>query len=252
MSAVRPIPLPQSRPARPSARGSAPLVVFDLDGTLVDTAPDLAHALNHCLARAGLPPLTLGDVRPHAGHGAQAMIREGYRRAGRTLAPDALAEQTRCFLAFYEANIAVESALFPGGLDMLDSLEADGLRLAICTNKTERLARRLMETMGLAHRFAAICGADTFAARKPDPIHLLGTVEAAGAEARRTVMIGDTETDTLAAAAAGIPSVLVLFGYDPGERARAGASRSIDRFADLTPALVDSLLGSNDARVKAV
>ncbi|ALN73101.1 hypothetical protein M673_10240 [Aureimonas sp. AU20] len=256
MSAVRPIPLQTFAGARAisadQSGDSNPTVVFDLDGTLVDTAPDLAASLNHCLSRVGLPPLPLDVVRPHAGHGAQAMLREAYRLAARPLSTEELAEQTRCFLAHYEAHIAVESALFPGGLAMLDRLAQAGLRLAICTNKTEHLARRLLDEMGLAARFAAICGADTFSARKPDPVHLLGTVERAGGEVGSAIMVGDTDTDIQAARAAGLPSILVLFGYDPGPTARSGASRSIERFADLTPELIDSMLAKPERHVKAI
>lgn len=257
MSAVRPIPLHAAGAARsfaavPQRGASPPTIVFDLDGTLVDTAPDLAASLNHCLARADLPPLALDIVRPHAGHGAQAMLREGYRLAARPLSTEELADQTRCFLAHYEAHIAVDSVVFPGGIAMLDRLTEAGSRLAICTNKTERLARRLLEELGLASRFAAICGADTFPARKPDPIHLLGTIDRAGASRLNSVMVGDTDTDIRAADAADVPSILVLFGYDPGESARAGATCTLDRFADLTPALIDSLLTAKDARAEAL
>ena len=227
-------------------------IVFDLDGTLVDTAPDLAGSLNHCLSRIGFPPLPLEIIRPHAGHGAQAMLREAYRLVERPLGAEELAEQTACFLQHYEAHIAVESALFPGGLAMLDRLSEAGLTLAICTNKTERLARRLLDEMELATRFSAICGGDTFSARKPDPIHLLGTIEQAGSQAASAIMVGDTNTDILAARAAGVPSILVLFGYDPGSEARSGATRSIERFEDLTPALIDSLMEPHALRAHAV
>lgn len=227
-------------------------IVFDLDGTLVDTAPDLAGSLNHCLSRIGLPPLPLEIVRPHAGHGAQAMLREAYRLAERPLGAEELAEQTACFLQHYEAHIAVGSALFPSGLAMLDRLSEAGLTLAICTNKTERLARRLLEEMELASRFSAICGADTFSARKPDPIHLVGTIEQAGGSASNALMVGDTNTDILAARAAGVPSILVLFGYDPGSEACLGATCSIERFSDLTPQLIDSLFEPRALRVQAL
>lgn len=256
MSAALPIQRPLVHEAdrfEATVSGSSqPTIVFDLDGTLVDTAPDLAGSLNHCLSRIGLPPLPLEIVRPHAGHGAQAMLREAYRLVERPLGAEELAEQTACFLRHYEAHIAVGSALFPGGLAMLDRLSQAGLTLAICTNKTERLARRLLEEMELATRFSAICGADTFSARKPDPIHLIGTIEQAGGSAASALMVGDTNTDILAARAAGVPSILVLFGYDPGSEARAGATCSIERFGDLTSALVDSLLEPHALHARTV
>ncbi|WAJ30650.1 HAD-IA family hydrolase [Antarcticirhabdus aurantiaca] len=202
----------------------APTAIFDLDGTLVDTAPDLAASLDHCLAAAGLPLAGLARIRPHAGHGAQAMLRLGYDWAGAPLWGDELAGQTARFLAFYEANIAVSSKLYPGATDALDRLASAGFRLAVCTNKTERLARLLLAGLGLDARFSAICGADTFPARKPDPVHILGTLAQAGGEASRAVMIGDSRTDLDAAGAVAMPSVLMDFGdaaLDADDRAKA-------------------------------
>ncbi|HEX2019173.1 MAG TPA: HAD family hydrolase [Aurantimonas sp.] len=209
------------------------VAVFDLDGTLVDTAPDLAASLNHCLAAAGMAAVPLDLVRPHAGHGARVMLREAYRRDGRVLGEDEEAEQLARFLDHYERHIAVHSRPFPGAADAMDRLAAEGFALAICTNKHERLAVLLLSELGLGARFAAICGADTFARRKPDPIHLTGTIERSGGVGARAIMIGDTITDISAARAAGIASVLVDFGYAPDPDARAGATVVIDDYARL-------------------
>lgn len=221
--------------------------VFDLDGTLVDTAPDLCASLNHCLAAVNLAPIPLADVRPHAGHGARRMLQFAYGRAGHPLVDGDLEAQFARFLLHYEANIAVASRPFPGAIDALDRLATGGYRLAVCTNKPERLARLLLETLGLASRFAAICGSDTFAAMKPDPVHLLGTIERAGGDRRAAFLVGDTATDTDAATAAAIPSLLVDFGYAPDERARSGATLIIDDYRRLDPALAALLLAGIDA-----
>ncbi|KQT53289.1 phosphoglycolate phosphatase [Aureimonas sp. Leaf454] len=219
-----------------------PLAVFDLDGTLVDTAPDLAASLNHCLASAGLAPVPLADIRPHAGHGARRMIQFAYGRAGHPLLDQDLETQLARFLSHYEANIAVASRPFPGILGAMDRLGAAGYRLAVCTNKREQLARLLLAELGLAERFAAICGSDTFAAMKPDPVHLLGTIDRAGGRPAGSFLVGDTATDTDAAIAACVPCILVDFGYAPDERARAGASRIIRHYDELDADLAQDVL----------
>ena len=218
-----------------------PIAVFDLDGTLVDTAPDLANSLNACLAEAGLAPSTLEDIRPHAGHGARVMLQHAYGRAGHPLLDAEMERQFAFFLADYEAHIADLSRPLPGVVEAMDRLEAAGYVLAVCTNKTERLSIKLLEILGLADRFAAICGADTFAGRKPDPRHLLGTIGRAGGGP--AFLVGDTATDTDAAIAASIPCVLVDFGYAPDARARADATLVISNYALLDAALADRLIG---------
>jgi len=218
-----------------------PIAIFDLDGTLVDTAPDLTGSLNHCLARRAMAPVTLDMVRPFAGHGSRAMLKAAYGWAARDLGEDELDEQVACFLSFYEANIARHSLPFPGAVDALDRLQEAGFVLAVCTNKSERLARLLLDSLGLSARFAAIAGFDTFAARKPDAIHITGTIKQAGGNPARAVLIGDTRTDTSAALNAGIPSILLGFGYDANAEARAEASHVADDYATVTPQLVHKL-----------
>lgn len=250
MSFARSVPLARPALLAPS-RGHAatherPLegatVVFDLDGTLVDTAPDLTRALNHCLAFADLAPTTLEAVRPQAGHGARAMLTSAYQRAGRSFDNDDLDRQTARFLAYYGDHIAVASTMFPGALDTLDRMTDAGATLAVCTNKTEALAIKLLREMGLAERFAAICGADTFIARKPDPIHLSGTIALAGGRAECAVMIGDTDTDIEAAKRLGLPSILLGFGYDADRAAREKATAIVSHFDEIDVALVERLV----------
>lgn len=238
-------PAPARRPWRAPTKEAAmqPTAVFDLDGTLVDTAPDLAASLNACLADAGLRESSLEEVRPHAGHGARIMLQQAYGRGGHPLGEAELERQMARFLDHYEAHIADHSRPFPGVLAAMDRLEAAGYVLAVCTNKYERLSRHLLAALGLEGRFAAVCGSDTFARRKPDPMHLLGTIERAGGNRRAAFIVGDTVTDIDAAVAAAIPSVLVDFGYAPDERARAAASIVIADYASLDAALADRLIG---------
>lgn len=223
-----------------------PTIVFDLDGTLVDTAPDLANALDHCLASDGLPSMPLEIVRPYAGFGSKVMLEKAYGVLGRELPLQHLAEQTERFLAHYEANIALLSRPFAGAIEALDRLADSGFTLAVCTNKYERLSRLLLQALDLSDRFAAICGADTFARRKPDPAHLLGTITAAGGTPATAVMVGDTWTDIEAAAAAGVPSILVDFGYGPDDETRRRADRVIESYAELDVRLVKSLIRNSD------
>ncbi|WP_040489335.1 HAD hydrolase-like protein [Fulvimarina pelagi] len=219
------------------------LAVFDLDGTLVDTAPDLAASLNVCLLADGLDVLPLGVVRPHAGHGAVAMLKAAYAYFQRDL-PDALVdEHLERFLAHYETNIAETSRPFPGVLAAMDRLAEAGWTFAVCTNKREHLAVRLLDELDLSGRFAAICGQDTFSAMKPDPAHLGGTIERSKSSAENSVMIGDTMTDIAAAHALAIPSILVDFGYAPDDGARANATAVISHYDALTPAFATELIG---------
>ncbi|MEX6507725.1 HAD-IA family hydrolase [Jiella sp. M17.18] len=221
---------------------SRPVVVFDLDGTLVDTAPDLAASLNQCLQRRNLPPTDLALVRPHAGHGSRVMLREAYRRLGLPLTDAEMEDQVACFLAHYAENIAQQSRPFPGAVAALDRLAAGRFTLAVCTNKSERLADLLLAELRLKDRFAAICGADTVARKKPDPSHLTETLARAGGAATAALMVGDTATDIDAAAAAGIPSVLVDFGYAPDAAARARATLVIEDYAALDAACATRLI----------
>ncbi|MBB3935193.1 HAD hydrolase-like protein [Aureimonas phyllosphaerae] len=250
MSVVRSVPLARPVTGPPARRTLAKheraldgaTVVFDLDGTLVDTAPDLTGALNHCLASAGLSATTLDSVRPQAGHGAKAMLTAAYMRADRPLGDAELTEQTARFLAYYGDHIAVSSTLFPGALATLDRMADAGATLAVCTNKTEALAIRLLRELRLADRFAAICGADTFMARKPDPVHLSGTIALAGGRIDCAVMIGDTDTDIEAAKRLGLPSILLGFGYDADRIAREKATAVVSHFDEIDVALVDRLI----------
>jgi phosphoglycolate phosphatase len=192
---------------------SSRTVVFDLDGTLVDTAPDLINALNVVLAREGLPPMPLASARNMIGGGARKLIERGLEAEGREVSLAELARLTDDFIDHYAEHIADDSRPFEGLEAALDELAGDGYRLAVCTNKLEWLSRRLLDRLSLSGRFAAICGADTFGVSKPDPAILRQTVARAGGALAETIMVGDAGTDVGVARRAGVPVIGVSFGY---------------------------------------
>ena len=216
----------------------APLVVFDLDGTLADTAGDLVKTLNHILAEEDLPPVAVAEARNWVGAGARALIQRGFAAAGKNL-PDARLESLfQDYLAYYEAHICDETRLYPGVAAALDRFEEAGFTFAVCTNKIERPARELLEALGIAVRFRAICGQDTFRAddrpiAKPDPRALFFTIAKAGGDTDRSVMVGDSATDIATAKAAGVPVVAVDFGYADVPVATLGPDRVISHFDSL-------------------
>ena len=211
------------------------VVAFDLDGTLVDTAPDLIGTLNVLLEAEGHEPFALEDARPFIGRGAKWMIGRGFAAAGAPRTPTQIDVLFERFLTVYLGRIAQESRPFPGLESALDALAADGARLSVCTNKLTHLSVALMEALGLAHRFAGITGADAAPAPKPDPRHLIAAAEQAGGVIERTIMVGDAGTDAGAAKAAGAPLILVSFGYTETPVTELGADILIDHF-DALPA----------------
>jgi phosphoglycolate phosphatase len=211
----------------------APLLVFDLDGTLVDTAPDLVDTLNVVFAREGLPAVPYEHARMMIGGGAKAMLLSGLEADGRAVTPELMDRLFADFIAHYTANIAARSRPFPGLIEALDALAQRGHRFAVCTNKLERLSVLLLRQLDLADRFAAICGQDTFGVQKPDPEILRRTIAAAGGAPGKAVMIGDSATDVRAARAAGIPVIAVDFGYSERPIADFGPDRVISHFAQL-------------------
>ena len=191
----------------------APTLVFDLDGTLVDTAPDLIAALNFVLDREGLPPIPLHSARNMIGAGARKLIERGLEREGRAASVKDINRMTVDFVEYYAAHIADASRPFEGLEGALDELSSHGFRFAVCSNKLEWLSKRLLDQLGLSARFAAICGGDTFGVSKPDPDILRQTVARAGGRLATTVMVGDAGTDIGVARRAGVPVIAVSFGY---------------------------------------
>ena len=216
-------------------------VVFDLDGTLVDTAPDLADTLNVVLAQQGMAPIPDAAARTMIGGGARRMIELALKAHGRALAPAAVNRMFDDFVAHYAAHVANRSRPFPGLAEALDELAARDCRLAVCTNKLEGLSRLLLDALGLTPRFAAICGQDTFAIQKPNPEILRRTILKAGGDTGHAVMVGDSATDIDTAKAAGVPVVAVDFGYTETPVTKLGPDRVISHFRDL-PAAVFGLV----------
>lgn len=214
-----------------------PVAVFDLDGTLADTAPDLVRTLNVVLALDGVAPVALDDAREAIGFGARALIERGFAAEKRELLPARLDELYKIFLAHYAENICVETQLYPGVNEALSRLEGAGFKLAVCTSKFEAHSVAVLRKLGIAERFAVIAGRDTFAYVKPDPRHLELTVEQAGSSPCRAVMIGDSRTDIATAKAAGIPVVAVTFGYSEIPVKELGPDRIIHHFDRLFHAI---------------
>jgi phosphoglycolate phosphatase len=217
------------------------IVVFDLDGTLVDTAPDLINALNFVLGREGLPPVPLASARNMIGAGARKLIERGLEVEGVTVTVAELDRMMRDFIDYYAEHIADESRAFDGLDAALDDLEGRGYRFAVCTNKLEWLSKLLLDQLGLSPRFAAICGADTFGVSKPDPAILRETIARAGGQLSGAIMVGDAGPDVGVARRAGIPVIGVEFGYTDVPIAELKPDRLIGHMREL-PAAVHSLI----------
>jgi phosphoglycolate phosphatase len=220
---------------------SARTVVFDLDGTLVDTAPDLINALNFVLDREGLAPVPLASARNMIGAGARRLIERGLELEGRAASLEDITRLTSDFIDYYAAHIADVSRPFEGLESALDDLAALGYRFAVCTNKLEWLSKRLLDQLGLSSRFSAICGADTFGISKPDPAILQQTIARAGGHLSSTIMVGDAGPDIGVARRAGIPVIGVEFGYTDVPIADLKPDRLINHMSEL-PAAVQSLM----------
>ena len=220
-------------------------IVFDLDGTLVDTAPDLLVALNRALEGAGFEPVSAQVLRPAMSYGARRMVELGLaaqpaEKQHAVLGTDRTDELTQVLLGFYKHNYSRESRLYPQVREVLQSLADDGAKLAVCTNKSEELSRQLLATLDLTHYFSAICGKETFPVSKPHPDHLIKTVEAASGQIKRSVMIGDSDVDIKTALAAHVPVIGVAHGYSPLPLETYGPDVVIGHFGEFFEAL-DSL-----------
>jgi phosphoglycolate phosphatase len=214
-----------------------PLIVFDLDGTLVDSAPDLIDALNVVLGREGLGPLPVSIARKFVGRGGRALIRQGFAASGREISDSRLEAVFAAFLAHYERHLTDKTVLYDGVDAALDALAIAGHRFAVCTNKFERAARLLLRQLGCAERFAAIAGQDTFPVSKPNGGALRLTIEKAGGDPARAIMVGDTATDVATARDACLPVVVVDFGYGAEPAAALKADKIIGHFNELPDAV---------------
>jgi phosphoglycolate phosphatase len=212
-------------------------VVFDLDGTLVDTAPDIVAYLNEMLAELGRPSLDSDAVRPMIGDGVRSLMIRGLDASGGVpddLDIDALFDS---YLERYTEEPARQSRPYDGVIDTLDALRTAGIKMGVCTNKPQSPTDRLLARLGLDRYFGAVIGSDTLPVKKPDPAHLLGVLERLNVNPARAALVGDSATDLKTARAAGTPCVLVSFGYTATPAKDLGADHVIDHFADLIPVL---------------
>ncbi|MEP1207975.1 MAG: phosphoglycolate phosphatase [Rhizobiaceae bacterium] len=217
------------------------LMLFDLDGTLVDSNRDLIPALNRATESEGVPPISMQDVGHVVGQGALKMIERAFAFNDHPLETGGETHRRvfKLFLRHYEQNVADQTIFFPGTLAALDGLSAEGWQLAVCTNKYEKLARKLLVELGEAHRFPVITGGDTFDIKKPDPGHLVETARLAGFDAGNCIMVGDSINDIAAAKAAGIPVIAVDFGYTDVPVTELDPDRVISHFNELGAAVKD-------------
>lgn len=213
------------------------LIVFDLDGTLVDTAPDLAATMNVLLENHGRPRLALDSVRLMVGRGARVLMQRAMAATGDPVDDAALNRLVEEFVAIYEGKIADESRPYDGVVAAIEEFRRNGHRLAVCTNKPEGLSNLLLRQLGLRDAFSALLGGDSLPVRKPDPLHLTATIDAAGGRLDDAVLVGDSRTDLDTARAAGVPFIGVSFGYTETPMAELGPDILIDSFAELPAAL---------------
>ena len=224
---------------------TAPLVVFDLDGTMIDTAPDLIESLNHTIAARGLEPVTFADLTHLVGQGARVMIRRAFDLRGQPLTDGEVDPLFDRFIDHYKAHMPGKSKPFDGLEACLDRLEKAGFNLAVCTNKAAQLAVPLLEKLGLSQRLSVVTGGDTFPFRKPDARHLLETISLAGGEPERSILVGDSINDIKAAQNASVASVGVTFGYSDVPVAELNPTRIISHFDELTAEIVEAALAAN-------
>ena len=221
-----------------------PILVFDLDGTFADTAPDLLDSLNHSLRLEGLPEANPTDLLRYVSHGGRAMIERAFQNNGSQVNSARLDRMILAFLAHYEANMPGLSMPYPRVLAAIQRFTDAGYIHAICTNKYERMSKRLLSGIGTDHLFKAICGQDTFPFKKPDPRHLTETIRMAGGDPDHAIMIGDSKTDIDTAKAAGIPVIAVNFGYSDRPVAELEPSIVISSYDELTLELADRLIAN--------
>jgi phosphoglycolate phosphatase len=224
-----------------------PTIVYDLDGTLADTAEDLVAALNWLLAREGLLPLPVDRAGSLLGAGARPLIKRGFAASGRSLDPEAIERLFGDYLEYYDAHILVHTRLYPGAENALAAFDCAGWLQAVCTNKIEHSAKLLIEKLGIADRFAFVCGQDTFGVGKPDAKPLLETIAASGGSRERAIMVGDSGTDITTARAARVPVIAVDFGYADTPVGERGPDRVVSHFDELMAAC-DAVLGVGNER----
>lgn len=211
--------------------------VFDLDGTLVDTAPDILAYMNEMLAELGRPGLEPTAIRSMIGDGVKSLLIRGLEASGGVPADLDLDVLFHRYIERYTEEPARLSKPFDGVIETLDLLQASGINIGVCTNKPQRATNRLLSRLGLDRYFGSVIGGDALSVKKPDPTHLETVLKQLEVRPEHAVLIGDSETDLKTARAAGAVCVLVSFGYTPVPAHQLGADHVIDHFADLIPTL---------------
>ncbi|UEM22124.1 phosphoglycolate phosphatase [Skermanella mucosa] len=215
-------------------------VIFDLDGTLIDSATDITAAVNKLLDKYERPPVTVEQIRVMVGDGAPILLRRVFEATGTSLDPDRTPQIYADFLEFYEKQPASPDSIFPGVPETLDLLLERGLKLGLCTNKPERVTREVLVQLDLGRYFGSVAGGDTLPVRKPDGGHVTWIMDRLGVTGGAAVMVGDNHNDVAAARGAGIPVVAVSYGYPHVPTEEMGADAIIDHFTEL-PAVLDGL-----------
>ena len=212
-------------------------VIYDLDGTLIDSAKDMQVAVSNVLADHRLPPVSEDDVRIFMGQGSKVTMGKAFAKHGKALDDETLSAVTREFVRYYEADPTSHTVAYQGVPEVVAGFHRLGLKQGVCTNKFETPSRMILEHLKLMPPISDVAGADTFTVRKPDPGHILQLIARMGGDPKRAVMIGDSIHDVEAAHAAGLPAVLVSWGYTARPASELGAEAVIDRFDALPEAL---------------
>jgi phosphoglycolate phosphatase len=220
-----------------------PIAVFDLDGTLVHTAQDLVASLNHALEVRGHKSTAYEELAPYAGTGGRGMLKHYCENRKIEILESEIINIINVFLAHYEANLPGHSTVYEGAIELVLALRGEGFKTAICTNKPQDLADKLLLKIAIAQHFDAICGADYFAFRKPDPRHLTETIKLAGGDQSRAIMFGDSQTDFDTANAAGVPVVGLTFGYSPEPITSFKITNIFSHYRDIDVAAIKEIIG---------
>ena len=207
------------------------LVIFDLDGTLIDSAADLAVAINVMLAGYGREPLAVAEVRRMVGDGVAMLVARAL--AARDCRPAEPTAAERAFMRHYESGATTLTTVFPGAVQALQALQAAGIPLAVCTNKPARPTAAVLAGLGLDGYFARVIGGDSLPFRKPDPRVVVALLEAFSARPESSLLVGDSEVDAATASAAGVPFVLMKHGYRRGPAEAIACRAALENFAEL-------------------
>lgn len=212
-------------------------ILFDLDGTLVDSAPDIVDALNILLSEQGVEHQSLEAVTKMIGGGVPLLIERALKARGQSTEENRIDELKTRFVEIYAPRAAEKTKLFPGVLDVLEAYHGDGVKLGVCTNKPEAVTLMMLEALNLKHLFSVVIGGDTLPVKKPDPAPLLAALKHLECDASQAVMVGDSFTDADAAGAAAIPVILVTFGYTQTPAHELHHDGLVDSFTQLPEAI---------------